>query len=78
MKKLIIFSLLMNFLYASYNTKENLGKIDMHGGKGEKLINETNSLSNKDINQIGITKPLLPKVPQNLIKKDETKKDKIK
>ncbi|WP_198304390.1 hypothetical protein [Arcobacter vandammei] len=68
-----------NFLFANYNyTGDNSGKIDMHGGKGENLINKNNSLSNKSLNNIGITKPTPPKAPENLIKeeKKEKKEDK--
>ena len=76
MKALLIITIfLSNLLFANYNyTSENSGKIDMHGGKGENLLNQKNSLSNKDLNQIGILKPIAPtepKEPENLIKKDK-------
>ena len=43
----------------------------MHGGKSENLLNDKNSLSNKDFKNIGINKPtapIQPKEPSNLIK----------
>ena len=75
MKKLLIITIfLSNLLFAELNDNRNYsGKIDMHGGKSEKLLNEKNSLSNKDFNQIGILKPLAPtkpKEPENLIKNE--------
>ncbi|QKF73320.1 hypothetical protein AFAEC_1155 [Aliarcobacter faecis] len=76
MKKLLIVTLIFtNFLFANYNyTGENSGKIDMHGGKGENLINKGNSLSNKGLNDIGIIKPTPPKAPENLIKDEQKNK----
>lgn len=73
MKKLLIVTFIfINFLFANYNyTDENSGKIDMHGGKGESLINKNNSLSNKGLNDIGIMKPIAPKAPENLIKEEK-------
>ena len=47
----------------------------MHGGKSENILNDKNSLSNKDFKNIGINKPtapIQPKEPSNLIK-DEKK-----
>ena len=46
MKKILIVTFIFtNFLFANYNyTGENSGKIDMHGGKGENLLNKNNSL----------------------------------
>jgi hypothetical protein len=41
------------------------------------LIDEKNSLSNKDINNIGIMKPIAPVPPKTLIK-DEKKEKKTK
>jgi len=74
----VITILLSNFLFANYNYKDkNSGKIDMHGGKKDNLINQKNSISN--INQIGVIKPIAPikpKKPQNLIK-EEMKQNKI-
>ncbi|QKF58918.1 hypothetical protein [Aliarcobacter lanthieri] len=73
MKTLLIVTIfLSNFLFANYNyVGENNGKIDMHGGKKDSLLNQKNSISN--INQIGIMKPVVPtqpKEPENLIKED--------
>ena len=56
-------------------TNDNSGKIDMHGGKSDSLINQKNSLSNKSINTIGIVKPIAPIAPNTLIK-DEKKENK--
>jgi len=73
---LIVTILLSNFLFANYNYKDkNSGKIDMHGGKKDNLINQKNSISN--INQIGVIKPIVPtrpKKPQNLIKEEKNDK----
>ncbi|RBQ28001.1 hypothetical protein ACNSOS_03320 [Aliarcobacter vitoriensis] len=70
---LIVTIFLSNYLFANYiYTDQNSGKIDMHGGKKENLLNQKNSISN--INQIGIVKPLEPKKPnepENLIKEDK-------
>jgi hypothetical protein len=70
MKILLIVTLILTqFLFAN----DNYGKIDMHGGKSENLINQKNSLSNKSINDVGIIKPIIPTAPEALIK--EEKKD---
>ncbi|MBL3520890.1 hypothetical protein H0A43_10415 [Arcobacter lanthieri] len=73
---LIVTIFLSNFLFANYNyAGENSGKIDMHGGKKDSLLNQKNSISN--INQIGIMKPVVPtqpKEPENLIKEDTKNK----
>lgn len=80
MKKLLIVTLIfINFLFANYNnTNENIGKIDMHGKKGENLINKSNSLPNKGLNDIGILKPIPPVAPENLIKDEKKEKKEIK
>lgn len=81
MKRLLIVTIIFaNFLFANYDYRgKNSGKIDMHGGKGENLINEQNSLQNKDLNKIGIIKPKLPNAPQKLINEDKKeKKDGLK
>lgn len=81
MKILLIVTIIFtNFLFANYDYRgQNSGKIDMHGGKGENLINEQNSLQNKDLNKIGIIKPKLPNAPQKLINEDKKeKKDGLK
>ena len=77
MKLLLIITIfLSNLLFADSNYSKNYsGKIDMHGGKSENLLNDKNSLSNKDFKNIGINKPTTPtqpKEPSNLIK-DEKK-----
>jgi hypothetical protein len=72
---------LTNILYANYAiTGENAGKIDMHGGKSDMLLNNKNSLSNTNFNNlgnIGINKPVSPTAPQQLIK-EEIKKEETK
>ena len=81
MKLLLIITIfLSNLLFADSNYNKNYsGKIDMHGGKSENLINQKNSLSNKSINNVGIIKPIVPTAPEALIKeekKDEKKENK--
>ena len=73
-------------LFANYSfTGENTGKIDMHGGKGDKLLTNKNSFSNKGISPLsnmGINKPTSPLAPKALIEekkniiKETTKKEK--
>ena len=71
---LIVTLILLNSIFAyEQSSNDNNGKIDMHGGKSESLINQKNSLSNKGINDIGIIKPIIPTAPEALIK--EEKKD---
>lgn len=77
MKLLLIITIfLSNLLFADSNYNKNYnGKIDMHGGKSENILNDKNSLSNKDFKNIGINKPTTPtqpKEPSSLIK-DEKK-----
>ena len=81
MKVLLLCSIfLINILFADYNSDtQNKGKIDMHGGKSEMLINNKNSLSNtnfNNLNDIGINKPLAPKAHAILIKEEKKKKEK--
>lgn len=77
MKILLIVTLfLTTILFANYNyTNDNSGKIDMHGGKGENLINQKNSLSNTNFKEIGIVKPMAPVAPEKLIKEETKKKE---
>ena len=77
MKILLMVTLfLTHSLFANEQyTNDNSGKIDMHGGKSENLINQKNSLSNKSINDVGIIKPIVPVAPEALIK-EENKDDK--
>lgn len=76
MKILLIVTIFFaNILFANYNyTNQNSGKIDMHGGKSENLINEKNSLSNTNFNSIGITKPTNPTPPEILVKNEKKEK----
>ena len=44
MKFLLLCSIfLTNILFAQYSADKNSGKIDMHGGKSEMLLNNKNS-----------------------------------
>jgi hypothetical protein len=76
----LVFILLSTSLFANYAyTGENSGKIDMHGGQGDGLLNKKSSFSNKgmsSLSNMGIKKPSGPLAPKPLIKKEETKKDK--
>lgn len=69
---LIITIFLTTILLANYNyAEQNSGKIDMHGGKSEKLT--PNGFKNIDI-----SKPIAPIAPKKLIeeeKKEEEKKE---
>ena len=81
MKVLLLCSIfLINILFADYNSDtQNKGKIDMHGGKSEMLINNKNSLSNTNFNNlgsIGINKPVVPTAPAQLIKEEIKKEEK--
>ena len=83
MKLLLIITIfLSNLLFADSNYNKNYsGKIDMHGGKSENLLNDKNSLSNKDFKNIGINKqtaPIQPKEPSNLIKDEKKDKKEIR
>lgn len=76
MKTLLIVTIFItNILYANYSfTEQNSGKIDMHGGKGEKLMGES-SLGREGLKSLGnIPKPLSPLAPKPLIEKKDTKK----
>lgn len=54
MKKFIIFILLANIAFANYvYENQGKGKIDMHGGKGDSLINDKSSFSNSNFNKLG-------------------------
>lgn len=77
MKYILLISIFLSVSYANYNyTNENSGKIDMHGGKSDKLLGNKNSFSNKSLNSLGtISKPknpVLPKKPKSP-KKEENK-----
>ncbi len=81
MKTLLIVTIFIaNILYANYSfTEQNSGKIDMHGGKGEKLMGES-SLGSGELKSLGnIPKPLSPVAPTPLIKqKEKTDKEEKK
>lgn len=74
MKILLIVTLfLSNILFANYNYNgENLGKIDMHGGKSESLVPS----GSKKFENMNISKPFLPVAPKVTIKKDDKKENK--
>lgn len=54
MKTILLLTLFFsNILLADYNTaNQNSGKIDMHGGKEDKLISKKNSLQDINLNNI--------------------------
>lgn len=78
MKTLILLTFtFISTLFANYNFNgENMGKIDMHGGKKEKLTNKFTSPNFNSLKDMSISKPLLPAKPNKLIK--EKKKEKGK
>ena len=79
MKYILILTLFLGTsLFANYAfTGENSGKIDMHGGKKDKLLTNKNTFSNTKLNNLGsmgsmgISKPLMPKKPSTLIKEEK-------
>lgn len=71
MKTLLLVTIfLTNILFANnnYNT-ENSGKIDMHGGKSDKLVPQK-------LGNINISKPISPIAPKKLIEDEKKKKEK--
>ena len=58
-------SLLANYTYSN----PQMGKIDMHGGKKNSLINKNkfSSPNFSSLSDIKVTKPKTPKEPKNLI-----------
>ena len=82
MKKILSITMILNLsLFANYSyTGENSGKIDMHGGKSNSLLTNKSKFSNTGINSlgsIGIKKPLIPKKPNELIKKQKKTEEEI-
>ncbi len=72
MKQLILTLLISNLLFANYTYQgDNGGKIDMHGGKKQKLIDRPSNLSSKPfiIGNFGLG---------NGLKKDDNKEKKTK
>ena len=68
---LIVSIFLKNILFANDNyINENSKKIDMHGGKSDKLV-PTGSFGNLDIK-----KPITPLAPKILIEEDKKKEEK--
>ena len=79
-KYLIIFlALTSTSLFANYTYGgNNMGKIDMHGGKEQKLVPGQMNLNNLNgLNNLSINKPTTPTKPavNELIKKEEKKKE---
>ena len=67
---LIITIFLTTILLANYNyAEQNSGKIDMHGGKSEKLTPNV-------IKNIDISKPIAPIAPKKLIEEEKKKEEK--
>jgi len=70
-------SLFANYAYQG----ENSGKIDMHGGKGDKLSSGISKFKTPNVSPLGglaVDKPTSPFSPSPLIKKEEKKaKDKV-
>ena len=68
---LMVTIFLTNFIFANDNyINENSQKIDMHGGKSDKLA-PTGGFGNLDIK-----KPITPLAPKILIEEDKKKEDK--
>jgi len=64
---LIIAIFFLNTLFADYTYgNKNDGKIDMHGGKNDGLVNKKNSFENFDLNSLDnkFTMPKKPKEPE--------------
>lgn len=71
MKTLLLVTIfLTNILFANnnYNTG-NSGKIDMHGGKSDKLVPQK-------LGNININKPISPIAPKKLIEDEKKKEEK--
>lgn len=74
---LLTLAFLSTSLFANYAYQgENSGKIDMHGGKGDKLSSSTSSFKTPTVSPLGglaVDKPKSPFSPPSLIKKEEKK-----
>ncbi len=78
MKILISLVFISSLAFANYNSSEGLGKIDMHGGKGTKLLDKKsdfNSMKLNSLNSLKLKEPAKPNAPKALI---EEKKEKNK
>lgn len=80
--KLLLSSLVLSTsLFANYAYQnENSGKIDMHGGKGDKLLSKPSTFSKPNVSPLGnisIQKPSSPFAPKALIE-NKAKKEKAK
>ena len=71
MKRLLIVTIFFtSILFANYNyTDENSGKIDMHGGKSDKLVPQK-------LGNINNSKPISPIAPKKLIEDEKKKEEK--
>ena len=85
MKKTLLMTIILaSALFADYSyTEGNSGKIDMHGGKGDKLLTNKSKFSNMGMNplsNIGVKKPIMPTKPSNLVKEEKKmiKKEAVK
>lgn len=80
MKYIIFISLVFsNILYANYSfNNQNAKNIDMHGGKGDKLIDSKSAFTNQNFNSlsIGVNKPKKPNAPKPLIPQNKPKSTK--
>lgn len=74
MKIILLLCTTFLMLFANYNYGgSNMGKIDMHGGKKQKLTDKFSSPNFSSLKDISINKPILPKKPEKLIKKEKKK-----
>ncbi len=71
MKRLLLVTIFFTgILFANYNySDENSGKIDMHGGKSDKLVPQK-------LGNINISKPISPIAPKKLIEDEKKKEEK--
>jgi len=78
MKKIIMISIITTMsLYANYSYGgNNMGKIDMHGGKEQKLVPNQMKMNNfNGLNNLSINKPTNPDKPEVKNLTEEEKKD---
>lgn len=79
MKYILTLIFVSTLSFANYNyQEENSGKIDMHGGKADKLIQNKTNFSNTNLNSLGsisISKPKEPIAPKPLIQNQKTTKE---
>ncbi len=75
---ILILTIFSSTLFANYNySGNNMGNIDMHGGKGQKLVPNQMKMNNfNGFNNLSITKPKNPTKPEVKDLVEEKKKDK--